>query len=273
MAPLLIRVPLEVQVGRHDVPRITLNIEHSVRATRLPHDGPASQLTIVHLARPHDKEFSEVPESPSGDVQEFVDLESGAIALIVLLRLRAKDAEHRLIPPRLLGPEVIDVEAVPDVVCRALEGVVIRLEARSTRIDRAFPHPIASLLCDSSVSAKPAQARGARVVAAREEPAPADPTIRALKVASARLLPIRNFPRVARDVRDRRIGHQRISIVSPAVDDIVAIQLGVAREPRRKGGIDAPDDARQHATDDEIAMQEVTLEPANEIIGEGLDLL
>ena len=83
----------------------------------------AAQLPVVEHTRLMDEKLAHVPEVVRRDLPILVQLRHEAIALVVLLRLRAGDEVQVLIPRPALGPEVPHVRVGPDVVRAALEGI------------------------------------------------------------------------------------------------------------------------------------------------------
>ena len=165
-------------------------------------------------------------------------------------------------------------DVVPDVVGALLKRVVVRLVARRARVDRRLPEPVARLLGEPRVQPGAAERRRRGVVAVRRKPFDAVLAIGALEVPRARLLAQRDLARVAATRSSARRSRGRCTCGRFHVaEQVVAVHLGVARQPRRERRVDVARDAAQDAADHDVAVHEVALDAAHEIVRQRLHFL
>ncbi len=242
-------------------------------ALRRPDHRPATQCPVVHRRRAGDIKEGDLPELRRRFRPVVVKLSLGVVALEIVLRLAARDGNDLPIPARRLGPDSADVGVEPQIVRALLEGVIVGLVARGADVRLDLAEPVAGILGESCVRAGTSQRRRARVEPVRQKSSRAGAAVGPLEVARARLLAQQNLAPVARHIRHRCLRLEAVHLLVPRIEKVVAIHLGVLRQPGREGVVEPPGDAAHDAPDDEVSVQIVLLQSADEIVREGLYFL
>src|SRR5947199_2624352 len=124
---------------------------------------------VVDCRRLVDVETGEAPKLRRRFVEERVIVDVGAVALVIPDCLRAGDREGLVIPARRFRPVLPEVRVREDVIGALLEGVIVRLVAGRTGVERSFAEPRTGFLRDARVEASATHRCRARVEPVREK--------------------------------------------------------------------------------------------------------